>query len=554
MNNLTSNYDGTEKSITINGDLPEGANILYSNNVSTNAGTHNATATISLANYNTLILNAVLTINKIDITDITFSDGTFTYDGNEKLITISGILPNGVEVNYTTNKATETGTYNATAVLSGMNYNSLTLNAVLKINPNLSQMATNIINSVLVLPDPWSFLPEAFALENKVYTGSTSLDFNTNFVNAYSIPQLGMGKQMNVVYDTMLNAEEILGYLNAFYGAANVVVNFYQEFINENPDNYASYEKNTEDFNFKITLTDTTSLILINYSSVAIELSYDETTNRCYGRIQLSDSNSVKYEMGEDYLKMAVNIMGLSLSQIEFVRDEDEVLGYLYEFLGTSETNIKTSALIKIDDNYTTIISNKRETDDLVIEGNEELYDNTTGNFVGAEVKETVSSVQYDTMWFNLYNISGITSIRKEDVTNGVNLDTIYVNNSLNSFVAKKVGGFSLKTLSRRFDIEMKVMYFYTYDNETQNYTKNSIEIPMMFIQREYMSSFGLDAYTSNSNNGVTANLEITLTSDELLAINDNYTNLLDLYTTIKANIAYQDIINYIGTKNSYFE
>ena len=47
---------------------------------------------------------------------------------------IEGTLPEGVGVNYTGNKGTNVGEYYATAVISGANYNTLTLTATLKIN------------------------------------------------------------------------------------------------------------------------------------------------------------------------------------------------------------------------------------------------------------------------------------------------------------------------------------------------------------------------------------------------------------------------------------
>lgn len=71
---------------------------------------------------------------KKDITGVTFENKTVTYDGNEHKITVSGTIPEGVNVSYTNNKGTDTGTYNATATLTGEGYNTLTLNATLTID------------------------------------------------------------------------------------------------------------------------------------------------------------------------------------------------------------------------------------------------------------------------------------------------------------------------------------------------------------------------------------------------------------------------------------
>ena len=67
--------------------------------------------------------------------NITFPNKTYTYDGTEKSILISGQLPEGATVTYTNEKGTNSGTYNATAVIEATGYNTLTLNATMKIEP-----------------------------------------------------------------------------------------------------------------------------------------------------------------------------------------------------------------------------------------------------------------------------------------------------------------------------------------------------------------------------------------------------------------------------------
>lgn len=70
-----------------------------------------------------------------DITGVTFEGRTVDFNGAAHTLLLTGTLPEGVSVSYTGNSATDVGTYNATAVLSGEGYNTLTLTATLKINP-----------------------------------------------------------------------------------------------------------------------------------------------------------------------------------------------------------------------------------------------------------------------------------------------------------------------------------------------------------------------------------------------------------------------------------
>ena len=61
-----------------------------------------------------------------DITDISFDGAEYTYDGTEKSISVKGNLPAGAKVEYTNEKATNAGTYNATAKITCEGYNDLT--------------------------------------------------------------------------------------------------------------------------------------------------------------------------------------------------------------------------------------------------------------------------------------------------------------------------------------------------------------------------------------------------------------------------------------------
>lgn len=65
-------------------------------------------------------------------TGITFEGATFDFDGEEHEILCEGV-PEGASVEYTNNKATLDGTYNAKAVISKEGYETLTLNATMTI-------------------------------------------------------------------------------------------------------------------------------------------------------------------------------------------------------------------------------------------------------------------------------------------------------------------------------------------------------------------------------------------------------------------------------------
>ena len=146
----TVTYNGQAQSITVSG-LGEGMSVVYSMqdvaanaNIQTNVGTYAITATVSKANFNSVILNATLTINKANITGVTFANAQVTYDGTEKSLLITGTLPEGVTVAYTGNTGTNVGEYPATATftVTNPNYNALdAMQATLKIVKAIPQYA-----------------------------------------------------------------------------------------------------------------------------------------------------------------------------------------------------------------------------------------------------------------------------------------------------------------------------------------------------------------------------------------------------------------------------
>ena len=126
-------YNGEEHELLITGNLPTGVEVSYTNNKGTDAGTYNATVVLSGEGYITKTLTATLVIKKATITGVSFTRTELTYDGDEHELLITGTKPAGVEVVYTNNKGTDADTYNAKAVLSGKNYETLTLTATLLI-------------------------------------------------------------------------------------------------------------------------------------------------------------------------------------------------------------------------------------------------------------------------------------------------------------------------------------------------------------------------------------------------------------------------------------
>ena len=126
-------YDGSAKTLAIDGTLPTGTSVSYTGNSRTDVGTQEVTATIDGDNYEDLVLTANLAVTPATITGITLEDGSFVYDGTAQSLAIAGTLPQGTTVVYTGNGRTDAGTQEVTATVSGDNYEDLVLTAELTI-------------------------------------------------------------------------------------------------------------------------------------------------------------------------------------------------------------------------------------------------------------------------------------------------------------------------------------------------------------------------------------------------------------------------------------
>lgn len=534
-------YDGQPHSLAIEGTLPEGVSVAYENNGKTNAGSYTVKAIISGDNHNALELSATLKINKADITSIEFKGDTVTYDGQPHSLAIEGTLPDGVSVSYANNGKVEAGAYTVTATISGANYNTLELTATLRILPNLSALAQSIMDSFGKTPDIWEFLPESFRLTPaRAYTGNI-LDFSNN-VQISSIPTTGIGKQLDVIYGTVIDMQNLLGYVNTFYGATNSIAGLYQEYINAHPDDYANFQGSTAGgvSSFKITLTDSKYFICAKVGSVAIELTSDIVTQGYTGRVQLSDGNALKFDVGENTLKIALKIIGRVTTQLEFVRSGSTVVGYMYESLTVAGAELSTSAMLTYSGNTVAVCGTKGDFIPTSKGKVVEIYDAASGRYLGSKVNEVMPGniAEYDTYWFNLSNIYGFNTIRNDG-------DDFYLNGNL--FKSKKttvIGG------SRRYDIEMKKTYYYTYDAETQKYSKMEMEIPQLFIQEKYYGSFVSDVKGENSYLGTVTN---NVPQSTVTVLDYYYVDGLKAYDKIADAVTAEDIIAYIGEKNAWF-
>ena len=148
-------YNGAEKTVSVVG-LPDGVTVKsYSNNAKTNAGEYTASVVLDYdtVNYNAVsIANLNWTINKANITGITFESKSFEYDTLSHSLEVIGNIPANSQVKVTYNGlevpgVTEVGTYNAKLVITNVNYNTYEATATLTIKSTEEQLYSAVVGS-----------------------------------------------------------------------------------------------------------------------------------------------------------------------------------------------------------------------------------------------------------------------------------------------------------------------------------------------------------------------------------------------------------------------
>lgn len=137
--------------------------------------------------------------------------------------------------------------------------------------------------------------------------------------------------------------------------------------------------------------------------------------------------------------------------------DKLSTLELIAERLGVDGVYEKGScADFYIDDTYLTVVGNKASGIIGFTGYICEIYNVESKKLLAYEVQETLSVINYDTLWFNLDDVEGINNIKVVEgntADNKNNPYTIYINNSNTPF---KVKNGSIIDPSRRYDIELR--------------------------------------------------------------------------------------------------
>lgn len=417
----------------------------------------------------------------------------------------------------------------------------------------------------------YDYLPTAMNpsySSNVVNASSINYDF-TSFTNVSTINQAGYGEQWQMVVENINQSVAMAKVFNvaqtSLSSAGNAVdiyiTNSYAEEMSHtfSESGYSGkFEFKDAKLVFNITLTDSVTVPGFGSVKPVIKMEYDLTKEAKGMFISLGDSYKVKYVITENGYEMAttygLTIAGKAASRssyLSIVKSNGKTTGHIYEYTTYEGSDkIKACADFYVENGYVSVVGNKSSGMTGFDGYINELYSANEGRLLGYEVREelTIAGVTgtYNTLWFNLWDIQGINSVKVTDKTDsnksGKSTVDVYLNGSSKmlspTYNTKPIIG---KT-SRKYDIEYRTRYYYTYDAENDMYVANAVQVPMMFIQEgDNYNSFSADML---SDNGITAS--VSLSSNHLNKILDDYDTLIDVFITNKDAMPSEAIIAYL--------
>ena len=407
--------------------------------------------------------------------------------------------------------------------------------------------------------NPKEVIPSTMTAEyQSKSTNVNSINSNyTSFVSTNNIPKNGMGEQWNMVVENIEESQLFFNVLGTIDTVASSSVVAFNNYLDKNPSDTAHHEFKTGDYYVTINCTEDTIYYVLTYSTnlpvlgkqdVQIALSMNMDTQVKTARIQLGDSNALVYTVDKNVYTFAIKYLNLRYAYFDFYKNPDgSITGHIYEYLKASSVEVSSSADFYINKDYITVVGNKASgligfTGTIC-----ELYDAKSGKMLAYEVKESAAGITYNTLWFNLYDVEGLTSIRHNPKTED-EAASFSVNDKSSVWEAKKYGlTGGLKAASRRFDLEFRTQYFYYYDSVNEKYVKKAVEVPMLFVQEEVYSDLSKDV---KSTNGV----EVSVSLDEKYfnKLTSEYDTKIEIYENNKNIYTIDNINKYIGEKVSF--
>lgn len=395
--------------------------------------------------------------------------------------------------------------------------------------------------------DPYSYLPETMKPTyepNLVAAGAATTDYSS-FVNVANINAGGFGEQWQMILDNINESQTFFKALTVVEGLSTTSIAAFNNYWDQNSADTAHHSFKSGIYTVTIDFDGEKLNYVLDYNSVQICLSTELGSTEKHVRIQLSDANALCYTVTENSYEFAIKYLGVRRAYFKIEKQSNgDIVGHIYEYLTVSSVEIASAADFYIGKDYVSAIGNKAS-GMIGFKGYiSELYNVKNGKLLGYEVMETQSKLTFNTLWFDLNQIDGINSIKYREASDEES-SAFFIDGSSKEWTAKRWA--TTLATSRRFDIEFRTQYFYSYDAASDKYTAVAVKVPMLFVQEE---DFGTLSADIKEKNGVT--VTVLVENAALTKLLADYDTLIPTFIENKGLYSVEAIIALIGEKVSF--
>ena len=420
----------------------------------------------------------------------------------------------------------------------------------------------------------YDYLPAAMAPSykaNNVTEAEINYDF-TSFTNVSAIMKAGYGEQWQMVIENIEQSVTMAKVFNLAQTALNaageaviiLIENSYADEMSFNleDEKYEGYfEFKNSNLIFNVKVLESVDFPVVGTVQPFVKMSYDIVNDIKSMFISLGDNYKIRYVISDNNYVMAttygVNILGQSGSRTSYLsvyKNGTKTVGQIYEFTTLNESDkISACADFYVENGYVSVVGNKASGMTGFTGYISELYKANEGRLLGYEVKEEKEILgvkgTYNTLWFNLWDISGINTIKVTDKTDG-NASSrstvdVYLNDSTTLF--SPTYNKKLVKTSRKYDIEYRSRFYYTEDTENKTFVAHEVLVPMMFIQEDNNIDSNFTSYPSDmlKDNGIDSS--VTMSQADLTKLLNDYDNLIPIFEENKESMSSSDIISFLA-------
>lgn len=398
--------------------------------------------------------------------------------------------------------------------------------------------------------NPYSYIPEAMQPSGAVRAQKPNEDYS-DFVSVSAIPN-GFGEQWHMIADNLNESMYFFNALQSVEGVTATSVAAFNNWFDQNPSDTAHHSFRNGIYNVTVDYDGIFMRFVLDYTvggqSVQIAMAMNMQTREKTVRIQLGDANALTYTVGTNSYSFAIQYLGVRTAYFTVQKNADgTVTGQINEHLTVQGVGTHSSADFIITDTYVSAVGNKASGIPGFTGYINELYDTATGKLLGYEVRETLKSITYNTLWFNLSDVEGFNSVKYREKTDNESA-AFFLNGSTKEWENKRVGGFSSKAASRRYDIEMRTQYFYVLSADGSTYEEVAVKVPMLFVQEEQLGTLTEDVTEKNPD----LTLRVDTASPSLKKIQTDYKTLIAAFIEHKNAMSEEEIRKIIGEKVTF--